>query len=535
MADKFQGDVVPVEAGFLNYLLREPVGVVGQVVPWNFPLMFTSWKMAPALAAGNCHRAEAGRDHAAVDAEDRRADERGRPARRRRQHRAGPRAASPDSTSPNTRRRQDRLHRQHRDRPAHRAGERRQPEEGAARARRQGRQHRVRRRQPRRGGQRQRLGDLPQPGPGLHRRLAADAARAHRRRVPREVRGAGEVDPPGQPARRRHRDGPADERAAPRPRAGLRGRRARAGRRGDRAAARRRRRRSSRRAATSSRRSCARAATRDRIAQEEVFGPFVTVLTFKDDAEALAIANSTDYGLGSGLWTRNLQRAHQVARELHAGMVWINSYKRVNPGSPFGGVGPERATAARWASTRCASTRRSRASGSTSMRRFRRGIRAEAVDPTAHARALRLHRPRPSRVVFGAGALQHLAREIDALGAQRALVLSTPEQAASAAARRRAARRRAPPASSPQAVMHVPIETAREARDEARAARRRLRRRDRRRLDHRARQGDRARLGPADRRHPDHLRRQRDDADLRPHRRRRRRRPAAIRACCRGR
>ena len=50
MADKLQGDVVPVESGFLNYLLREPVG---QVVPWNFPLMFTSWKMAPALAAGN--------------------------------------------------------------------------------------------------------------------------------------------------------------------------------------------------------------------------------------------------------------------------------------------------------------------------------------------------------------------------------------------------------------------------------------------------------------------------------------------------
>lgn len=54
MADKFQGEQIPVEAGFLNYTLREPVGVVGQVVPWNFPLMFTSWKMAPALAAGNC-------------------------------------------------------------------------------------------------------------------------------------------------------------------------------------------------------------------------------------------------------------------------------------------------------------------------------------------------------------------------------------------------------------------------------------------------------------------------------------------------
>jgi acyl-CoA reductase-like NAD-dependent aldehyde dehydrogenase len=54
MADKLEGSVIPVEAGFLNYMLREPVGVVGQVVPWNFPLMFTSWKMAPALAAGNC-------------------------------------------------------------------------------------------------------------------------------------------------------------------------------------------------------------------------------------------------------------------------------------------------------------------------------------------------------------------------------------------------------------------------------------------------------------------------------------------------
>ena len=53
MADKFQGETIPVEAGFLNYTLREPLGVVGQVVPWNFPLMFTSWKMAPALAAGN--------------------------------------------------------------------------------------------------------------------------------------------------------------------------------------------------------------------------------------------------------------------------------------------------------------------------------------------------------------------------------------------------------------------------------------------------------------------------------------------------
>jgi acyl-CoA reductase-like NAD-dependent aldehyde dehydrogenase len=77
----------------------------------------------------------------------------------------------------------------------------------------------------------------------------------------------------------------------------------------------------------------------DRVAQEEVFGPFVTVLTFKTDDEALAIANGTAYGLGSGLWTANLARAHRFAREIEAGMVWINSYKRVNPGSPFGGTG----------------------------------------------------------------------------------------------------------------------------------------------------------------------------------------------------
>ena len=53
MADKVEGRVIPVDAGFLNYVTREPIGVVGQIVPWNFPLMFTSWKMGPALAAGN--------------------------------------------------------------------------------------------------------------------------------------------------------------------------------------------------------------------------------------------------------------------------------------------------------------------------------------------------------------------------------------------------------------------------------------------------------------------------------------------------
>jgi aldehyde dehydrogenase (NAD+)/betaine-aldehyde dehydrogenase len=81
-----------------------------------------------------------------------------------------------------------------------------------------------------------------------------------------------------------------------------------------------------------------RARPADRVCQEEVFGPFVSVTTFRDEEEVVAIANGTTYGLGGGLWTRDLQRAHRMAAAMRTGMVWINCYKRVNPGSPFGGV-----------------------------------------------------------------------------------------------------------------------------------------------------------------------------------------------------
>jgi acyl-CoA reductase-like NAD-dependent aldehyde dehydrogenase len=83
----------------------------------------------------------------------------------------------------------------------------------------------------------------------------------------------------------------------------------------------------------------ARAKPYDRVSQEEVFGPFVTVTTFATDAEAIDIANATPYGLGGGLWTRDLTRAHKSARDIRSGMLWINCYKRVHPGSPFGGMG----------------------------------------------------------------------------------------------------------------------------------------------------------------------------------------------------
>jgi aldehyde dehydrogenase (NAD+) len=77
----------------------------------------------------------------------------------------------------------------------------------------------------------------------------------------------------------------------------------------------------------------------DRVCQEEVFGPFVSVTRFKDEEEVIRIANSTQYGLGGGLWTQSLQRAHRVANAIRSGMVWVNTYKRVSPAAPFGGVG----------------------------------------------------------------------------------------------------------------------------------------------------------------------------------------------------
>ncbi len=74
-----------------------------------------------------------------------------------------------------------------------------------------------------------------------------------------------------------------------------------------------------------------------RIFQEEIFGPVVSVTTFKDADEALEIANDTLYGLGSGVWTRDINRAHTMARRLEAGTVWINTYRALTFNSPFGG------------------------------------------------------------------------------------------------------------------------------------------------------------------------------------------------------
>ena len=337
MADKFQGSVVPVERGFLNYVLREPVGVVGQIVPWNFPLMFTSWKMGPALAAGNTVvlkpaeltplsslrvaelMAEVGFPPGVVNIVP------GFGARAG-AHLAGHRGIDKiaftgstavgrrivEASAGNLKRVQLELGGKganivfddadlvaavggsafaifHNQGQACIAGSRLLLHEtiadefldrflALARS--------------------LRIGDPLDPATEMGPLTSAE----HRDRVLSYVKVAldegGEVITGG--------NAPAD------PALG----------RGFYVEP-----------------TVVRAQPTDRVCLEEVFGPFVTVTTFRDEEEVVAVANGTDYGLGGGLWTRDLSRGHRVARAFRAGMVWVNTYKRANPGSPFGGVG----------------------------------------------------------------------------------------------------------------------------------------------------------------------------------------------------
>ena len=74
-----------------------------------------------------------------------------------------------------------------------------------------------------------------------------------------------------------------------------------------------------------------------RIAREEIFGPVLATLTFRDENEAVAIGNSTIYGLAAAVWTRDVKKAIRTAKALKAGTVWVNTYNFYDPGLPFGG------------------------------------------------------------------------------------------------------------------------------------------------------------------------------------------------------
>lgn len=337
MADKFQGEQIPVEAGFLNYTLREPVGVVGQVVPWNFPLMFTSWKMAPALAAGNCVvmkpaeitplsslkiaelMAEAGMPDGVVNILPGLGSVAGQYIA---EHDRIAKVAFTGST----------------------ATGRRIVQASAGN---------LKKVQLELGGKGANIvfedANLTAAVNGaawaifhnqgqaciagsrlvLHEKIA-DAFLEKFIPLANSIRLGNPLDDStemGPLTSLQHRDRVLSYVDVARSQGGevLAGGKAPGGNLA---------------AGCYVQPTIVRAGSwKDRVAQEEVFGPFVTVMTFKDDAEALQIANGTEYGLGGGLWTNNLQRAHKFAREMKNGMVWINCYKRVNPGSPFGGVG----------------------------------------------------------------------------------------------------------------------------------------------------------------------------------------------------
>ena len=337
MADKFEGSVIPVEQGFLNYLMREPVGIVGQVVPWNFPLMFTSWKMAPALAAGNCvimKPAELTPLSSLAIAEL--MAEVGFPA-------------GVVNILPGL---------------GHVAGQyiAEHPEIGkvaftgstaVGRKIVQASSGNLKKVQLELGGkganivfgdanidavvQGSAFGIFHNQGQAciaasrmiVHESIADEVLEKFVA-LARSIRIGDPLDPQtemGPLTSRQHRDRVLSYVDVAREQGGrvLSG-----GKSPDDAAL---------------AHGCyveptiVEAKPTDRVSQEEVFGPFMTVTTFRTDEEALAIANGTEYGLGAGLWTRDLQRAHLIAREIHSGMVWVNCYKRVSPGSPFGGVG----------------------------------------------------------------------------------------------------------------------------------------------------------------------------------------------------
>ena len=74
-----------------------------------------------------------------------------------------------------------------------------------------------------------------------------------------------------------------------------------------------------------------------RIAKEEIFGPVAVVIKFKTEDEVIKMANDSDYGLGGGVWTKDITKAIRVSRAVETGRMWVNTYNQIPAGAPFGG------------------------------------------------------------------------------------------------------------------------------------------------------------------------------------------------------
>jgi len=337
LADKIDGRTVQSEPGFLNYVTREPVGVVGQIVPWNFPLMFTSWKLGPALAAGNTVvmkpaeltplstlrvaqlTAEVGIPPGVVNIVPGYGGTAG-------QYLAGHPGVDKIAFTGST------------------VTGRKIVEASAGNLKRVHLEL---------GGKGANIvfgdADLTAAVNGaafaifhnqgqaciagsrlLLDETIADEFLGRFLELARSIRVGNPLDPStemGPLTSTQHRDRVVSYIDVARKEGSrvLIG-----GKAPDDAAL---------RAGCYIEPTVVTAKPEDRVCQEEVFGPFVSVTRFEDDAEVVDIANRTAYGLGGGLWTRDLGRAHGVAAAMRTGMVWVNCYKRVSPAAPFGGVG----------------------------------------------------------------------------------------------------------------------------------------------------------------------------------------------------
>ena len=332
-ADKIHGQTIPVRGHYFCYTRREPVGVVGQIIPWNFPMLMVAWKWGPALAAGctivmkpaeqtplSCLRM----GELALEAGYPGGRDQHRPRLRRDRRRCPGQAPG---------RRQDRVHRLDRGRPDHHAERRRHVQAGHPRAGRQEPEHRLRRRRPRLGRQRRDARPVPQPGPVLLRRQPAVGRREGLRRDGRAARGGGREAQARRPVRRRR---PSRARRSTRPSSTRCSGYIESGKQ------------EGARCVTGGERFGSKgyfikptifADVKDdmKIATEEIFGPVMQVLKFKDVDEVVQRANTTDYGLAAAVWTRDIKKAHTIAERLRAGTVWINCYDVFDAAAPFGG------------------------------------------------------------------------------------------------------------------------------------------------------------------------------------------------------
>ena len=176
-----------------------------------------------------------------------------------------------------------------------------------------------------------------QQGRGVHVPVAGADPGGHLRGVHGPLPRADRRDQAGRPAGHRHPARPAGLRAADREDRLLRRDRAQRGRRGA-------HRRASARTSDGEfadgyffQPTVLKGDNKMRVFQEEIFGPVLAVTTFTDDADALAIANDTLYGLGAGVWTRDGTRAYKMGRAIKAGRVWTNCYHQYPAGAAFGG------------------------------------------------------------------------------------------------------------------------------------------------------------------------------------------------------